>query len=95
MDDAHTTPEQPAAGRWTAPVTALAVGSLAGLVLGFGGIASAQTETPAPSPSTSTSPELPAEQDAARDELCDEDEAAGGDRADRTAESSDNADSAA
>ena len=74
----QTHPEQPAPRRRIGPVTALAAGSLAGIVLGFGGIASAQTaETPAPSPSTSAD----ATQD---DELCDEDDATA-DTADSTA----------
>ncbi len=69
---------QPAPRRRLGPVTALAAGSLAGLVLGLGGVASAQTETPAPS--TSATPEAGTETDtgadgAARDPLCDEDEA--------------------
>lgn len=50
----QTQPEQRVSVRRLGPVTALAAGSLAGLVLGLGGVASAQTaDTPAPSPSTS------------------------------------------
>ena len=77
MNDDQVQPEQPAARRRLGPVTALAVGSVAGHVLGIGGIASAQTaETPAPAPSTSVAPEAEAEEDAAQDELCDKEEAA-------------------
>jgi hypothetical protein len=99
MTDARTPDEQLAARRRLGPVTALAAGSLVGLVLGVGGIASAQTvETPAPSPSTSTAPEVQSQDDAAddaaRDGLCDKEDAAGSDTADST-ESSESADSAA
>lgn len=76
MTDDEMQPEQPPTRRRIGPVTAVAAGSLAALVLGFGGVAYAQTaETPSPSPSTS------------QDELCDKDEATA-DESDDTAESS-------
>ena len=73
MTDDQTQQEQPTRRGRLLPVTSLVAGSLAGLVLGIGGVASAQTaETPAPSPSTSA----PAEDGAAQDELCDREETA-------------------
>jgi hypothetical protein len=91
MHDAPTPDEPRAPRRRLGPVTALVAGSLAGLVLGLGGTASAQTaQTPVPSPSASATPEAGTEQeDAARDPLCDEDEAGA------TAEPSSSGDSAA
>ena len=63
-------------------LAALVAGSLAGLVLGIGGIASAQEATPTPAPSSSTAtpaPETDADTDAqTRDELCDEEDGAAG-----------------
>lgn len=82
MND-QTQSEQPASRRRVGPVTAVAAGTLAGIVLGFGGIASAQTaDTPTPSPST------PAGTQGGK--LCDKDKAPAAD----TADSADSVDSA-
>lgn len=63
------------------PVTLAAAAGVAGLVLGLGGIASAQTVSPAPSPSTSAPSE-------AEDKECDKEDGASTDTtADTTADS--------
>ena len=59
MTDHDTTPEPVAPRRRPHALVALAAGSLAGLVLGMGGIASAQEATPTPAPSTTAPQEAP------------------------------------
>lgn len=69
-DDDLTQAEQPAPRRRLKPLTVVAASSVAGLVLGFGGIASAQTADPTPSPSTS------APSDTDDEKKCDKENAA-------------------
>ena len=70
MNEDLTPAEQPAPRRRLKPVTVVAASSIAGLVLGFGGIASAQTADPAPSPSTT------APSDTDEEKKCDKEKAA-------------------
>ena len=79
MNEDQIQAESPAPRRRLKPLTVVAASSVAGLVLGFGGIASAQTADPAPSPSTSAGT-------TAEDEECDKDAAAADDAADTAAD---------
>lgn len=70
--DDDTTADLVAPRRRPHAVVALAAGSLAGLVLGVGGITSAQETTLAPALSATAAQEAPAEGEAAEREPCDE-----------------------
>jgi len=69
MNEDLTQAEQPAPRRRLKPLTVVAASSVAGLVLGFGGIASAQTADPTPAPSTSAPSETDEEKECDKEEV--------------------------